>query len=61
MMVHEWEQKRVSQMSYDAKGSVSRVKSLVIPQKKFPKGHPHYFHFPLKTGGFQKGLPVFKS
>ena len=25
MMVHEWEQKRVSQMSYDAKGNVSRV------------------------------------
>ena len=22
MMVHEWEQKRVSQMSYDAKGTV---------------------------------------
>ena len=24
----------------------------IISQKKFPKGHPHYFHFPLKTGGF---------
>ena len=29
MMVHEWEQKRVSQMSYDAKGNVSRVKPIL--------------------------------
>ena len=30
----------------------------IISQKKFPKGHPHYFHFPL-TEGFQKWPPVF--